>query len=141
MTGMPNNKPFCVVPFVEAFSGDGSAFRNCCATNPSIASLPGQNFQQWWQDPRLLEFRHQMLSNRWPTECESCQIQEANSGASMRTAINQAVGIDKNFGRWPSRWNLKFGNVCNLSCWTCNENFSSVIAQHKKKSFIFLFKL
>jgi organic radical activating enzyme len=133
MTGIPDNKPFCVVPFVEAFSGDGSAFRNCCATNPSIASLPGQNFQQWWQDPRLLQFRNQMLLDQWPTQCQSCQIQETTSGSSMRTAINQTVCVDKNFGRWPSRWNLKFGNVCNLSCWTCNENFSSVIAQHKKK--------
>ena len=129
---MNKNKPFCTVPFVEGFSGLDSAFRNCCSANPQISSVPGQTFAEWQQDPRLINFKERMYTNKWLPECQSCRVQEQESGSSFRTAVNSAVTIDDNFGQWPSRWNLKFGNVCNLACWTCNEYSSSVIAQHKK---------
>jgi len=126
-------KPFCVVPFVEAFSGYGSAFRNCCAADPQIESVPGQTFEQWNQDPRLEEFRERMWNSTWLPECHRCQHEEAESGHSFRTATNSAAAdINENFGVWPSRWNLKFGNVCNLACWSCDEQASSVITQHKR---------
>lgn len=120
------------MPFAEGFSGVDSAFRNCCATDPQIASLPGQTFAEWNKDARLVDFRQRMYDNKWLPECHRCQIQEQESGNSFRTAVNSAVVLDENFGIWPSRWNLKFGNICNLACWTCNEYSSSVIAQHKK---------
>jgi hypothetical protein len=46
----PMRKPFCVVPFVEAFSGMDSNDRHCCAAYPQISSLPGQTFEQWQQE-------------------------------------------------------------------------------------------
>jgi len=126
-------KPFCLVPFVEAFSGYGSAFRNCCATDPQIQSQPGQDFEQWWQSSELDDFRQKLWSNNWLPECHRCQFQEQESGHSFRTAVNVAsANIKKNLGAWPNRWNLKFGNICNLACWTCDEQASSVIAQHKR---------
>lgn len=126
-------RPFCTVPFVEGFSGYGSAFRNCCAADPQIESLPGQTFAEWNQDQRLQQFRQRMLINQWLPECHRCQHQEQESGHSFRSAVNLATDhTDKNFGVWPSRWNLKFGNICNLACWSCDEQASSVIAQHKK---------
>ena len=129
---MDNTKPFCTVPFAEAFSANESLFRNCCVADPQILSYPGQSFSQWQNDPRLMRFRESMYTTEWPSECYRCQIQETQSGGSFRTAVNSAVKINKNFGVWPSRWNLIFGNICNLACWTCNEQSSSVIMQHKK---------
>lgn len=125
-------KPFCVAPFAEGFSGAKSAFRNCCVTDPHILSLPEQTFEQWWADSRLNEFRDRLLTNAWPTDCHRCQIQEQETGHSFRTALNESTEITKTFGLWPSRWNLKFGNICNLACWTCDEKSSSVIQQNKK---------
>lgn len=129
---MDKSKPFCTVPFVESFSGSKTAFRNCCTVDPEIQSLPNQTFTEWQNDPRLVQFKENMYTDQWPTECYRCRVQEEQSGSSFRTSVNSAVKIDKNFGVWPSRWNLIFGNVCNLGCWTCDEYSSSVIAQHKK---------
>jgi sulfatase maturation enzyme AslB (radical SAM superfamily) len=126
-------KPFCVVPFVEAFSGMDSNYRNCCAAYPQISSLPGQTFEQWQQDPRLIEFRKSLSQDQWISECRACEIQEKQHGQSFRTAVNSTVEVDDVFGKWPSRWNLKFGNVCNLACWSCGEQSSSVIAHHKRQ--------
>jgi organic radical activating enzyme len=129
---MNKNKPFCTVPFAEGFSGIDSAYRNCCAADPQISSLPGQSFSDWLQDSRLVEFKQRMYTDSWPAECQGCRHEEETIGSSFRTAVNGQVTIDENFDIWPSRWNLKFGNICNLACWTCNEHSSSVIAQHKK---------
>jgi sulfatase maturation enzyme AslB (radical SAM superfamily) len=129
---MSFNKPFCVVPFVEAFSGLNTQFRNCCSASPTINSLEDQSFEEWWADDRLLAFKNSLYNQTWLNECASCKIQESFSGSSFRTAVDDQVIINKNFGLWPSRWNLKFGNICNLACWTCGESSSSVIAQHKR---------
>lgn len=126
-------RPFCVVPYVEAFSGYGSRFRNCCAADPQIDSEPDQTFEQWLEDPRLREFRRRLANDIWLPECHRCQRQEQATGASFRTSVNSATAITANFGSWPSRWNLKFGNICNLSCWTCNEQASSVIANDLRR--------
>ena len=130
---MHNKKtPFCTVPFVEAFSGSNSEFRNCCATYPQIESNPGQTFLNWWKDPRLVKFREDMYLDKWHQDCYKCQFNENQNKKSFRTAVNESITITENFDKWPQRWNLKFGNICNLSCWTCNEYSSSTIAQHKK---------
>ena len=134
---MTQRRPFCTVPFAEGFSGPGfsgvnSEFRNCCLTDPQILSQPGQTFTDWQQDPRLIAFKKSMYTEGWHKDCYRCQLQEEESGSSFRTAVNDQVKIDKNFGIWPSRWHIKFGNICNLACWTCDEHSSSVIAQHKK---------
>jgi len=129
---MHKNKPFCTVPFAEGFSGVNAPFRNCCAADPQISSRAGQTFAEWQKDPRLIAFKESMYTDQWPTECYRCQLREQESGSSFRTAVNSTIDINDNFGMWPSRWNLKFGNVCNLACWTCDEYSSSVIAQHKK---------
>jgi len=127
------HKPFCVVPFAETFSGTDSNYRNCCAAYPQISSLPGQTFEQWQQDPRLIEFRKRLDQGQWLDECRACEIQEKQHGHSFRTAVNSVVEVDDSFGVWPSRWSIKFGNACNLACWSCGEHSSSVVAHHKRQ--------
>lgn len=130
---MTKLNPFCAIPWVEGFSGFRSSYRNCCVVDPEIQSIPGQTFTDWWHDPRLHEFRKKLLANTWPEECYRCRVQEEQSGSSLRTVINQTKSVDTSLLPWPSRWNLKFGNVCNLACWSCSEAASSVIAEHKKR--------
>lgn len=125
-----NKRPFCVVPFVEAFSGIVSTYRDCCSTSPCIDSQPEQSFEQWWHSAELNKFRQELQHNQWPDRCSKCRIQEEAGGHSFRQAVN---AVTDKIQPWPQRWNLKFGNVCNLSCWTCNELSSSVIAQHKRQ--------
>ena len=54
-----------------------------------------------------------------------------NNFSSFRTAVNKWENTDHTH---PAGWNIIFGNTCNLACWSCNENSSSVIFQHKKKA-------
>ncbi len=68
-----------------------------------------------------------------PAECSGCAVQEKVTGSSFRTAVNETVNLQNIKTDWPSRWNIHFGNVCNLACWSCNENNSSTIERHKHK--------
>jgi len=129
---MPH-KPLCVVPFIEAFGSGTGGFRNCCSTAPAINSEPGQQFQQWWISQPMQDFRAKFYAQQLPPECYKCDIEERMSGQSMRLAINATHDAPTVEVTWPSRWNVIFGNLCNLSCWSCNEHYSSVIETHKRR--------
>jgi|TARA_R110001592_G_scaffold34963_2_gene119482 organic radical activating enzyme len=123
----------CAVPFIEGFTSDTGTFRNCCATYPHIESKPGQKFKEWWHSKELNDFRDSLKKDKLPKACQRCEIAEKVQGSSFRTAINKTVDLDKIDSKWPSRWNIIFGNICNLACWSCNETSSSTIQMHKKK--------
>jgi MoaA/NifB/PqqE/SkfB family radical SAM enzyme len=126
------NSPHCFAPFTQLFSGDNLNFRNCCGTNPQIQGDHEQVIQ-WWNSNELNAFRDKLNSTESTDECYSCYMQENSTGESFRTHIEKFVVENKinNFTH-PSMWHIKFGNACNLACWTCNEWYSSSIQKHKK---------
>jgi MoaA/NifB/PqqE/SkfB family radical SAM enzyme len=122
-------KPFCAIPFVRAFVLSNGIYRNCCAAEPQINSK-STDFVHWWsQDQQFMDFKEKLQDTLFPTECQSCAIQE-QTGASMRTNANQLN--PKINPVYPREWSIMFGNTCNLSCWTCNEHWSSTIESHKR---------
>jgi len=124
--------PFCAVPFTTAFNTQDNLFRDCCSKNPKIVSSPGQTFDQWWASDALESFRQQLSKSQWPDECLRCKVEEKAINKSFRTEVNSQFPESIDYS-YPSAWNVKFGNLCNLACWSCNEGSSSVIYEHKKK--------
>lgn len=123
--------PFCASPFVRAYTLPDGSFRECCATSPWIRNST-DTFPVWWaHDQHLLDFRQQMQEQQFPASCRACEVQE-HTGDSLRTAMNRAAATVQTH-ELPQQWSIMFGNVCNLSCWSCSEMFSSTIAAHKKK--------
>lgn len=121
-------KTLCVVPNTIAFTNNRGGFRNCCSASPQIHSHE-DNFAQWWSSSAMNQFRQQLTQEKLPPDCQGCAIQEKVQGSSFRTSVSQTITD----ASWPSGWNVIFGNTCNLGCWTCNENNSSVIEQHKRR--------
>ena len=122
-------KSFCAIPFARAFVLSNGRYRNCCATDPEIIS-ESTNFVHWWtQDQQLENFRTEIATENFPAACQSCRIQEL-SGESFRTNSNRLNPTINPV--YPREWSINFGNTCNLSCWTCNEQFSSTIEAHKR---------
>ena len=122
--------PLCPAPFVEGFTNPSGGYRNCCAADPQVSST--KTFVQWWNSQALNEFRQRLMSDQLPAECKSCQLNEEATGHSFRTSLlDQTTNVCK--AELPNRWNIIFGNQCNLSCWMCTENASSRIEQDKKQ--------
>ena len=129
---MTIKQPFCTVPFVKSFVMANGTFRDCCATEPNIISHVDESWQEYWNDNNeFQDFKKELYKNDFPKACESCKIQEQTQGRSFRTSVNKE-NPTVNF-QYPRDWNIGFGNVCNLACWSCNERFSSTIYKDKRK--------
>ena len=130
---MPADRPYlCAVPILTAFTSPRGGFRNCCATHPPVESHAEESFDQWWNGQPLADFRARLQQPNLPGECYRCELAEQAKQHSFRTAVNSQVDQDHLTVGWPSRWNIQFGNLCNLACWTCSEKSSSRIEQHKR---------
>lgn len=79
----------------------------------------------------MQQFRSRLYGTGLPSECSGCELKEQTQGRSLRTAVNDTQDLNQLKLTWPSRWNVKFGNICNLACWSCSEHSSSVIETHK----------
>jgi MoaA/NifB/PqqE/SkfB family radical SAM enzyme len=128
-----NNNILCAVPLTKSWTDSRGRFRNCCTADPQIHSAPGQTFAQWWNSTELNSFRESLKTSELPPSCYRCAFKESNHTESFRTAVNKDVDFENTDFSWPSQWDIKFGNKCNLACWTCSETASSLIMQHKKK--------
>ncbi len=129
---MTQKTPFCKVPFLVGFTSKDEKFRDCCSKAPYIDSDANQKFEDWWSSKKLNDFKQQLLdSDEWPSECLNCKKKEDQLGHSFRLAVNKWPETDY---RYPCAWNISFVNTCNLACWTCHEDTSSTIFQHKKRA-------
>jgi len=122
------SSPLCNAPFSRVFS-TATSYRNCCATNPQIVSLSSDSVVKWWNSSELDNFRKKLYGNQLPEDCAACSISEEAGGNSFRTALNKIPHVSNQ----PNSWNLVFGNICNIACWTCSERYSSTIAQQKQQ--------
>lgn len=130
---MTDRHDMCAVPFIEVFTNSHGGYRNCCAADPQINSDSGATVESWWHSEQLQKFRDQFDQGQLPLDCHTCSLAEKTQGTSFRTAVNKTVDLSNIDHTWPSRWNINFGNLCNLACWTCDEHNSSVIESHKRK--------
>jgi len=126
--------PLCVLPFTQPFVKSDGTYRDCCATAPKKTSKPTESFNDWWHGDTLNKFRTVLQeSDELPPECAPCKIQEQIHGQSYRLIVNKEIDQLSAYHKHPGSWHIMFGNKCNLACWMCSEDFSSLIAQHKKQ--------
>lgn len=121
------------MPYSRVFVNSNGTFRNCCSADPQISST-FETFEQWWTGDSLNKFREQLNQPQLPHECRACKVTEEFNGRSFRMVINDDSQISS-FSKQtiPDSWHIVMGNVCNLACWHCGEDFSSTIAQHKRQ--------
>ena len=124
------NDYFCVMPFFGA-EYDATGFKtSCCIIKPNNANIS--------------KIRQQMLTGQRPAECESCWKLENSGKASDRQLKNSAfdfyadrdiLSIEKDCadGKFSEQIiKIYTSNVCNSTCVTCSEKFSSAWASIKK---------
>ena len=130
---MTNKKPLCAVPWSEVYHKTEGRFENCCSTDPKSLSQVGQSVESWWHGKEMMAFRTSLTGDSLPNACHRCTLSELATGKSLRTETNKQVNLKSLKVEYPSRWNLSFGNTCNLGCFICDEASSTVIENHKRK--------
>lgn len=137
---------FCMLPWIHMHAfPDGRAYPCCLSLmQHPIGSLREQTMQEVWNDEPLRQMRVNMLNEKPCKECTKCYEQEANGFFSMRNSQNKNMGhhiglvdethSDGTLERFELKYyDIRFSNLCNLSCRTCGDIFSSNWVKESKK--------
>ena len=135
---LTDSKYFCMLPWTHLHAyPDGNAYPCCLAKHEHpIGSMKENTIQELWNSDDMKTIRTNMLSNKPSKQCTKCYEQEAHGWTSMRESSNIHFGhhIDKikqtkDDGAYDDvnmiYWDIRFSNLCNLSCRSCGSMFSS----------------
>jgi organic radical activating enzyme len=144
---MPNNKTFCIVPFVHSCIHTNGDITLCCVSREkSEYNIKTSDIGQWWNSEYLQSVRQRLLNGEELTECRSCYELEQRGFSSQRHQRNLEYKIihpdyaDKIIDylgydnlESPADIEIELTNLCNLKCIMCDETESSAIMSENKK--------
>ena len=141
------NKTFCVMPWINISADSDGSIKPCCISTESITKENGEKFNLGYDkiediinSPPYVAIRDKMLSGETVEGCSRCyQSEELGDESSKRQMYND---------RWLNNTitkekiaqgsiidtrildiDLRFGNLCNLACKSCNSSYSSQLAK------------
>ena len=135
------------------------SMRLCCATLNDLTNDTGDtlhiekdSIDHAWNSAAIKKARQQMIKGEPVSACVKCVEQEARGYESVRETDNK----ERNFARTkddgsvdhhPTSMELHLGNVCNLKCKMCGQQYSNQIGKElleigeKDQSFLKWIKL
>lgn len=139
---------FCMMPWVHIHAyPDGRAYP-CCHSQMDhpIGNLKKNTLEEVWNSEALKGMRKNMLEGKTCKECANCYEQETNGFMSGRNNANKHFGhhvglVDKTSADGEQRdfklryYDIRFSNLCNMSCRTCGSLFSSSWYNEETKLF------
>ena len=137
---------FCILPWIHMHAfPDGRAYPCCMAPmEHTIGNLSEQSMEEVWNDSPLREMRQNMLEEKPCKQCTKCYEREENGFFSMRNDQNKNMGhyinlVDETHNDGTQErfeikyYDIRFSNLCNLSCRSCGDIFSSNWVKENKK--------
>lgn len=130
---LENNKVFCMLPWASMFIQADSKVSPCCESTEIIGDCSQQSLEDIWNGPAIRQIRQDMLAGKPIDSCKKCYFLENN--LNIRNSIRQEslrefgqhvsrVEQTESDGRYPDfnllHLNLKYNNLCNLSCRMCD---------------------
>ena len=134
-------KTYCSFPFQHQYIHMSGSVRLCCATMENATDKKGNrihmnndSLQKIWNSDYMKEARLKMKNGEVLEACTKCIDQEARGYKSMREESGQEeninnVNADGSMDTMPNSMELHFGNVCNLKCKMCGQDYSNQIGK------------
>lgn len=129
---------FCMIPWIHMHAFPNGQAYPCCLGDSQhpIGDLHKNTIKEVWNDTPYKTIRKNMLEERPCVECTKCYEQERHGFMSMRNSSNKSFGhnigivdqtkSDGEFDDFKIRYyDIRFTNLCNMSCRTCGGWFSS----------------
>jgi len=139
---LTESETFCMYPWIHLHSyPTGDAYPCCHAEYQAgeFGNCQNQTLSEIWSGDRMRELRDDMLNERKNNACVRCYEQEKSGFFSGRKSANKHHGhnIKKGVELDPpfemTYWDIRFSNLCNLSCRSCGHIFSSSWYQDQVK--------
>lgn len=139
---------FCMLPWIHLHAFPNGQAYPCCLGNDKhpIGHLHYNTIEEVWNDTPYKTMRTNMLEEKPCKECTKCYEQEQSGFVSMRNSSNKNFGhlipiVDETkpdgaFEDFKLRYyDIRFTNLCNMSCRTCGGWFSSSWYQEETELF------
>lgn len=126
---MTNPIPLCPSIDVGLFLNTDGQVKTCCAGNKSFGNIKKQSLDEIFStSDHYINSKTLLDKQEWPPYCNGCVAHEKNApGTSQLTYFNRnfkTTGV-----RQTKQIDLRWSNVCNLSCRYCDPGASSVWEQ------------
>ena len=135
------SKTYCAKLWDHQYIHMSGSLRYCCATMDNILDAKGNtmhlnntSLDQAWNSKTVRETRLKMLKGEDVAACSKCVDQEQRGYKSMRVVDN----MEKNFSLtkedgsidvFPNDMELHLGNLCNLKCKMCGQQYSNQVGK------------
>ncbi len=144
---LTESKTFCMYPWIHLHAWPtGQAFP-CCHAEMGVGQVGNcrtHTMKQIWNSDQQRKLRQDMLSETPNPACGRCYEQEKSGFFSGRQSSNKHHGhnIDRVSATQKdgyldqfelTYWDIRFSNLCNLSCRSCGHIFSSSWYQDQAK--------
>ena len=128
---LKDSKTFCIYPWIHLHAYPTGEAYPCCHAEMAypVGNTRHKTLEEIYRDAPMRELRNDMLNERPNPACGRCYEQEESGFFSGRRSANKHHGhhikriADDEFRM--SYWDIRFSNLCNLSCRSCGHIFSS----------------
>jgi len=128
---LSESETFCMYPWIHIHAYPTGEAYPCCMSemDQSVGNCREKTLSEIWHDKPMQDLRHNMLNEIKSDACKRCYEQEASGFFSGRRSANKHHGhnisrIDESDFKM-LYWDIRFSNLCNLSCRSCGHIFSS----------------
>jgi MoaA/NifB/PqqE/SkfB family radical SAM enzyme len=128
---LKDSKTFCIYPWIHLHAYPTGEAYPCCHAEMTypVGNTRFKTLEDIYRDAPMRELRRDMLNERPNPACGRCYEQEESGFFSGRRSANKHHGhhikrIDDDKFQM-SYWDIRFSNLCNLSCRSCGHIFSS----------------
>jgi MoaA/NifB/PqqE/SkfB family radical SAM enzyme len=136
---LKDSKTFCIYPWIHLHAYPTGEAYPCCHAEMvyPVGNTRFKTLEEIYRDAPMRELRKDMLNERPNPACGRCYEQEEAGFFSGRKSANKHHGhhikrIDDDKFQM-SYWDIRFSNLCNLSCRSCGHIFSSSWYQDQAK--------
>ncbi len=115
------------MPWVHLYVDTRGNVKACCSANITFGNVNKQSLAEIWQGEAINKFRKSTLANEQDKRCGACWKREQAGKNSMRTETIEKFGNDYTITEQlrPTYLDIRFSNLCNLTCVTCWHGASS----------------
>ena len=145
---LTNSKVFCILPWIHLHAFPNGQAYPCCLSESDypLGNLHNNTMREVWNSSEYKQMRVNMMNEVECKECKKCYEREQHGFVSMRNDSNKNFGHhinlvdetapDGQFDNFKIRYyDIRFTNLCNMSCRTCGSWFSSSWYQEENELF------
>jgi MoaA/NifB/PqqE/SkfB family radical SAM enzyme len=134
---LKESKVFCMSPWVHIHTSPTGTASACCIAKTTIGNSNSQNLEELVNSSGMKQLRLDMLNEKFNPTCVACYSHEAGGVRSSRDQYYQRFSKhfdeviantkeDGHLDNFKMRYfDIRFNNICNFKCRTCNAEYST----------------